>query len=510
MSGRQPAMDTLLPLSTGGDNRSIRRRRAHWATRLIATAVGSGLVLAVLAGFLWLSDPLGWPRTSTMRVFRPFQTTVSDNGGQDASNANVNQTTASTGEGSSIISYGDRLKISFFETSSVPLNGDGAKPSHVVTVMFPRSDLSREYEVDENGLLDVPGLGAISALGRSVSALGSDLASSFARKMGRKIDVQVVITDRLPVYIVGIVRATGSVKYVPGMIVLQAMASSGSGSGGTNSTDVSKTIEYIRQTAQLRHARSALDHFLVKQALLLAENRDDETITVPVEFATGLAEPEARDRLAQIIANANETLRSARGRHRQQQEHAAQQLAVVKLEAEAQRLRAEQSDRLLTAKNNKLQELETIGRNGSVPHFRLTEMRVEIAELRAHQADLRVASAQTMGRLTDAAIAAARAEADRSAGIETNLSAIRQEIENTNQTVTTTEATIRALSDSMAEANLQVQDQNVTITRRVSGRFVVVNATGTTPLRPGDVIRISDAAHLDQPPAVKVQALRIP
>ncbi len=501
-------MDTILPPSAGGDHRSIPRRLVPWAVWPIATFVVFGFVLAFHAGFLWLPGPLGWPRTGAMQEVRPFQTTVSDNALHDAGNANVNQTTTSTGEGSFTIAYGDRLKISFFETSGVPLNNDSAKPSHLVTVMFPRTDLSREYVVDENGLLDIPELGAISALGKSVSALGSDLASSFARKMGRKINVQVVIDDRLPIYIVGRVRAAGSVKYVPGMIVLQALASVGS--GGTDGGDVSKTIEYIRETGQLLHARSALDHLLVKQALLLAEYRDDESISVPVELETGLAKPEMRDRVGQLIANANEALRSARERHRQQQEQAAQQLAVLNLEAEAQRLRADQSDTLLAAKVGKFQELKTIGDNGSVPHFRLTEMRVEIAELQAHQADLRVASAQIQGRIADAAIAVLRAEGDRSAGIETGLSAVRVEIENTNQTITSTEATIRALSDSMAEANLQVQDQDVGITRRVSGRFVVQNATGTTPVRPGDVIRVSAAAHLDRPPVETAQALKIP
>ena len=53
--------------------------------------------------------------------------------------------------------YGDRLKITFFETLGVSLGDEAAKGDHLVATVFPRMDLSTEYMVDEAGAIDIYG-----------------------------------------------------------------------------------------------------------------------------------------------------------------------------------------------------------------------------------------------------------------------------------------------------------------------------------------------------------------
>ena len=55
----------------------------------------------------------------------------------------------------------------------------------------------------------------------------ADLAVSFTTVIGRSANTDVKISDRSPIYVVGPVKNPGAYKYVPGMIVLHAMALAG-------------------------------------------------------------------------------------------------------------------------------------------------------------------------------------------------------------------------------------------------------------------------------------------
>ena len=81
--------------------------------------------------------------------------------------------------------YGDRLKITFFESIGVALQRRH-KPARIsVAAIFPRMDLSAEYAVDEGGGVNMPRLGRFAATGQAIAALQSALAAAFERAIGR-------------------------------------------------------------------------------------------------------------------------------------------------------------------------------------------------------------------------------------------------------------------------------------------------------------------------------------
>ena len=53
------------------------------------------------------------------------------------------------------------------------------------------------------------------------------LAVSFTSVIGRSANIDVKILERSPIYVVGPVKNPGAYKYVPGMIVLHALALAG-------------------------------------------------------------------------------------------------------------------------------------------------------------------------------------------------------------------------------------------------------------------------------------------
>src|SRR5579875_3299029 len=83
----------------------------------------------------------------------------------------LNAPAVPTGEDRSIVTYGDRLKITFFETLAVQLDGGDTRSAQSVTEVFPRMDLSGDYPIDESGNVNIPKLGQIAAAGRTITGL---------------------------------------------------------------------------------------------------------------------------------------------------------------------------------------------------------------------------------------------------------------------------------------------------------------------------------------------------
>jgi len=174
-----------------------------------------------------------------------------------------------------LLGVGDRLKISFFETVDVPdarsADRDGAEPQGTLRTFYQRMDLSGEYSIEADGALSIPLLGRFQVEGRPLNDLRTDLASSFASTMMRTADVNVTILDRSPVYVVGPVKKPGAYKYVPGMVVLHAVALAGGFDQGER--NVSAVIESVRELGRLRNATEQVRRLQARRAPNWAPSR---------------------------------------------------------------------------------------------------------------------------------------------------------------------------------------------------------------------------------------------
>ena len=396
-------------------------------------------------------------------------------------------------EGGEIVSFGDRLKVTFFETTGVDLATGEAVPDRAITVMFPRMDLSADYTVDESGSLELPKLGRVATSGKSVAALQSELATTFQRALGKPADVHVAIVDRLPIYVVGAVRAAGSFKYVPGMFVMQAVAGAGGIDRGVS--DTSKVIETIRETGRLRLIKSKLDYLLLKEARLLAQKANVEGVSIPPSIASALSQKGSRDRLERLIDAAEASLKAAQKDYRDQVTLSHRHIEVVRLEIAAQEVRIKQLSKLVGKKESKLQELQAIAQRGSIPQHRIMEMEIEIAEQMARREDFNVTLAQTQRRLIEQEAAHAKLERDHYIGVESELFATQQDLHNLLYETTSMQAVIAALENDGGEAPRSGNGPRLSITRRVGGQLVVTPAIDTTVLLPGDVVTVDFAGR---------------
>jgi protein involved in polysaccharide export with SLBB domain len=395
-----------------------------------------------------------------------------------------------------LLAYGDRLKITFYESIGVALEERRAGPSQTIAAIFPRMDLSAEYSVDEGGSLAIPRLGRFAVAGQTVTAVQAALSAAFEQTIGRSADVHLAIVERQPVYVLGTVRNAGTFKYAPGMTVLQALTVVGGIDAGI--ADTSKAIESIRETQRLRQTEARLDRLFINEARLVAAREDSDDLTVPANILPRLSEPASRVGLAGLIAGARAALTDDRARYQRQLSFAQRQIGVARIERDAQNARAAQLIALLAKKSDRLRDLEGIASFGSVSHLKLTDVGVEISEVTARREDLRVALAQSESRLVEAEIALAKIQLDHSAGIDRELSATRQEIEDCTMTI----AAMRAVTRVLRATDPRAPDTSVgvpflRITRRTADGIAVMPATESTAVLPGDVVQVNFTGRLD-------------
>lgn len=113
-------------------------------------------------------------------------------------------------------------------------------PSDKVRIrVYGESDITGEYEVDNNGFVSVPLAGRVKAAGLTTRQLERAVASALSKGLLRDPRVNVEIATYRPFYILGEVKRAGEYPYKSGLTVLDAVASAG---GYTYRANESKVV----------------------------------------------------------------------------------------------------------------------------------------------------------------------------------------------------------------------------------------------------------------------------
>lgn len=93
--------------------------------------------------------------------------------------------------------------------------------------VFGHPDLSGEFEIDADGTVTYPLLGAVRAADKSTADLKRQLTALLERDYLVDARVTVEVLNYRPFYILGEVASSGSYPYQPGLTVQQAVALAG-------------------------------------------------------------------------------------------------------------------------------------------------------------------------------------------------------------------------------------------------------------------------------------------
>jgi len=107
--------------------------------------------------------------------------------------------------------------------------------------VFEQADLTNTYAIDQAGYVAFPLIGSVSARGRTVQELESQIAVKLRKGYLRDPDVSIQVDQHRSFFIMGEVNSAGQYSYVPGMNAQNAIAIAGGYTARANQANVDIT-----------------------------------------------------------------------------------------------------------------------------------------------------------------------------------------------------------------------------------------------------------------------------
>lgn len=119
-------------------------------------------------------------------------------------------------------------------SAASPMRAEDAAPDYrlgagdrVKVTVFGQAELSGEFGVDGRGFLSLPLIQDVKVAGLSAREVERAIANKLRPDFLKNPRVSVEVINYRPIYILGEVRTPGSVAYVSGMTVINAVALAG-------------------------------------------------------------------------------------------------------------------------------------------------------------------------------------------------------------------------------------------------------------------------------------------
>src|SRR5262249_37141789 len=359
------------------------------------------------------------------------------------------------------------------------------EPQGALRTFYQRMDLGGEYVVEQDGMISVPLLGRLQVDGRALDDVREELALSFRDIIGHSADVNVTILERPPIYVVGPVKNPGAYKYVPGMIVLHAIALAG---GFDRAQDrLSGIVESVREMERARGKAEQVKRLLARRARLEAQRDGASVLPTPIQLAQLAGEQNART----FLATESALLQAEQARHAQQEKEIATRTAAARQEVNALKRKLEQVDDQRNMRIERLGDMQKLKGRGIATSHTVVTIRTELSDIEAHRQDYLVAISQAETRLAEAEGAAVRLKAEQMAALAREIAAVDQEVAAAQQEMSAAGTLATIFFSSM---NSTPQPQGYEIVRRSKEGPKTFQATDMSSLMPGDVVKIATAA----------------
>ncbi|MGJ4930452.1 polysaccharide biosynthesis/export family protein [Bradyrhizobium sp. HKCCYLS2038] len=380
------------------------------------------------------------------------------------------------------IGVDDKLKISFFE--SVELGSRKADervpPMSTLRTFYQRMDLSGEYLVDQDGSIAIPLLGKFRLAGRTLDDVRNDLIATFATTFTtRTADVSIAIIDRPPVYVVGPVKAPGAYKYVPGMIVLQAVALAGGLDRGE--TSLSSAIDGVREMERFQTTSDRIQRLFARRARLEAQRNGLTSVPFPLH----LAKLDRDSGITAFLSMENTLLRVESSKRQEREQALTAKVAAASKELDALKRRLSQADVQRDMRVDRLDDLQKLKDRGIVNNNSVIALRTELADIEARREEYVVAVVQATTRLAQAEQEKAASSADQDEALAKSIAAVDQDIAEARGSLNSSEAIGILLAAHRGQA-----PQSYQIVRPGAEGPATIPATETAALKPGDVLKV--------------------
>ena len=350
------------------------------------------------------------------------------------------------------------------------------------------SAVSGEYSIGADGSLSLPFIGQLPADGRTSSELAEEIGKKMQILFGLKDlpSASVEIAQYRPVYLAGEVQTPGAYPYAPGLTVLKAV----SFGGGLRRADPGQRFarDFLRSEGEAAVYLAERNRLMIRRARIAAEMSGAKEIAMPKELGTS---EEARA----ILESEKALMTSREKRLRLQLTALADLKSLLTNEIGSLGKKSETQTRQLELVQGDLTKVDSLAEKGLAISSRRLALEQRTADLQAALLDIDTASLK------------AKQDINRATQDETNLqndwdAQLAQELQNTEQELDTLALKLGTSRDLMSEALMQSADAanlkgglsaaniGYSILRTVKGKAEQIRATETTPVLPGDIVKV--------------------
>jgi exopolysaccharide production protein ExoF len=348
--------------------------------------------------------------------------------------------------------------------------------------------VSGDYWIGADGSLSLPFIGQLPADGRTTADLSADIGKKMQVLFGLKDlpSASVEIAEYRPVYLSGDVQTPGAYPYAPGLTVLKAV----SFGGGLRRADPGQRFarDFLRSEGEAAVYVAERNRLLIRRARITAEMTGATEIEMPKELV--------KSEEARAIMESEKALMASREKRQRLQLTALADLkSLLENEIDSLAKKSETQTRQLELVQGDLSKVDTLAEKGLAISSRRLALEQRTADLQAALLDIDTASLK------------AKQDINKASQDETNLTNDRdaelaQELQNTEQELDTLALKLGTSRDLMSEALMQSADAatlkdglstaniGYSILRTVKGKTEQIRATETTPVLPGDVVKV--------------------
>ncbi|MGJ7041542.1 exopolysaccharide production protein ExoF [Shinella sp. BE166] len=350
------------------------------------------------------------------------------------------------------------------------------------------SAVSGDYSVGADGSVSLPFIGQLPADGRTSGELAEEIGKKMQILFGLRDrpSASVEIAEYRPVYLAGEVQTPGAYPFAPGLTVLKAV----SFGGGLRRAEAGQRFarDFLRSEGDAAVYLAERNRLLIRRARIVAEMSGAKDIEMPKELGKA-------DEARAIMASETALMTSREKRLRLQLTALADLKALLDSEITSLGKKAETQTRQLELVQGDLDKVDSLAEKGLAISSRRLALEQRTADLQAALLDIDTSSLK------------AKQDINKATQDETNLqndwdAQLAQELQNTEQELDTLTLKLGTSRDLMSEALMQSADaaalkgglsaDNIgySILRTVEGKAELIRATETTPVLPGDIVKV--------------------
>jgi polysaccharide biosynthesis/export protein ExoF len=351
------------------------------------------------------------------------------------------------------------------------------------------SSVSGDYTVGPSGRISVPFVGDIEAAGKTTQELAATIGDALQQTLGLmdRPEAAVELAEFRPIFMAGDVETPGRYPFDPNLTVLKAVSIAG---GIRRSTDTGMRLErdFINASGQRDVLAVERSRLIAKRARLLAESSGRDEIEFPAELSSS----EEGQRL----------MESERAFMTSRAQRLAVQLAEIDdlkslLESEIAALerKIETQQRQTDLARDELTGIGDLATRGLVVNERVLSLERQIADLEGRVLDMETAALRARQSIAEATQDANALRDDYETGISQDLQQTEAELNATELKITTQgnlilEALARAPEAAAGAASSDQLQIGYVIVRDTNGEVAELPADESTPVLPGDVVKV--------------------